>query len=94
MVLSRLSKILLLLGVITLSVSGCSSFILFKQKLIQASGFQRAEIKQINRPLVKKTKPQKDVDVPATNCDYIIRDLSVPNATSIWCTPRIEVQRG
>lgn len=80
----RLISIVLL----ALSVNGCASLKAFSQRMVS----QQVDSKQIED---KSTKVNK---APITNdtrvlsaCSYVIRDLSRPNASTIWCIPKEDV---
>jgi hypothetical protein len=69
---------------IALTIVGCGSVIDFKK-----IGSQITPTHQVTKTKVVKVTKKKIVPRKInSDCSYIIRDLSIPNAKDVWCIPR------
>jgi len=86
-------RVLLLSVILSITVAGCASLNAFKERIVKASTQQIEPVQHITPPSPKKVDEQKQQQrsqVPSHNCNYIIRDLSIPNASAVWCVPKVQ----
>ena len=73
----------LLLIIFMALISGCSSEALLKKS---------NPATETNTPspskVIKSRAIRLNTYTPSNNCSHITRDLSMPNATTIWCIPK------
>ena len=75
---------IVLLSFASLAMAGCGSVIKFNKL-----GTQFTPTHQVTKTKVVKVVKKKVVLKKInSDCSYIIRDLSVPNAKTVWCIPR------
>ena len=75
---------IVLLSFASLAMVGCGSVIKFNKL-----GTQFTPTHQVTKTKVVKVAKKKVVLKKInSDCSYIIRDLSVPNAKAVWCIPR------
>lgn len=73
----------LLLLIFVALVSGCGS-------LVSLEKSRPAKKVKTSSPskVIKSRAIRLNTYAPSNNCSYIIRDLSLPDATAIWCIPK------
>ena len=72
------------LSLVTMAMVGCGSVIDLKKVGSQLSPTQQVTKTKVVKVTKKKAVPRKI----NSDCNYIIRDLSVQNAKDVWCIPR------
>jgi len=83
-----LFRVVLFTLLLSVPLIGCSSFDVFKgvsQKQIEPAVRSKSSPSKV-KPL---RAPSLKTPAPSNKCSYIVRDLSVPNATAVWCMPRV-----
>ena len=88
-----LYRVLILSVILSITVSGCASLKAFKERIVKASTQQIEPAHRIKPPSPSKVdaqQKQQRSQVPSHNCNYIIRDLSIPHATAVWCVPKVQ----
>ena len=74
---------------ISVSISGCASLTSFKNRLLHVNAQPIQPVKKVSISAPKtESETRHSLRAPSHNCSYIVRDLSVPNATAVWCIPK------
>ncbi len=74
---------------ISLGISGCSTFDPGKFSGQFTPSQQVIETKKTKVIKSEKVEKKPVSKIISNNCDYIIRDLSVPNANTVFCIPKV-----
>ncbi len=78
---------------LSVPLTGCSSFSDFKKSVLKGVSQKQVEPSVRSKSSPSKVKqlraPSLKTPAPSSKCSYIVRDLSVPNATAVWCMPRV-----
>ena len=83
-------RVLFITLLLSVPLAGCSSFDDFRKEVFKGASQQQIE-PPIRSKHIKKPSPSKvkQSPAPSNQCSYIVRDLSIPNATAVWCMPRV-----
>ena len=86
-------RVLLITLFLSLPLAGCSSFNDLKNEVMKGVSQKQIEPAVLSKSSPRKVKPLRapslKTPAPSSKCSYIVRDLSVPNATAVWCMPRV-----
>jgi len=82
-------RVLLISLLITTTLAGCAAFTDFKSKALKGMSQKQIETSAQTKHIKNVSPSKAKIQVPSSNCSYIIRDLSVPNATTVWCMPKV-----
>lgn len=85
-------KIILFVSITSVSILGCSAINNFGEALTKASSqvtpkreIPRKSVKVVQKKTTFKPKPHLPI---SNDCSYIIRDLSNPYSSTVWCMPK------
>jgi len=82
---------------VSVAISGCASVVSFKNKIVRGASQGQIEpasqvikLKKVTPNKAAKIIKPKTIRAPSNNCSYIVRDLSIPKATAVWCLPKVQ----